>query len=156
MAAIPLSPWQGIGYSRMGYNFKHTFTDHGGFYTDPGNTITMSEKIFYDYIEFPLRFSSQINNSSAHSFFIDVNVINQLFISYKQTSYVGGETKYNCTEVQDKDWEIYNLAFQLCVPYQKRFANNFFLGLAPFYKINFKGDFRTWSVGLKIAMGYNF
>jgi hypothetical protein len=139
----------GFSYSSMGYNYFYS-------YTQQGEETTVKDRIFNNYVEFPFRFSVQINNDPENSFFVDINVINQLLILYNRKSNIYPDDRENYKDLRDKDWEVYNVAIQFCATYQKRFTSNYFHGISPFFKINIKRNPLNWSVGLKMAVGRNF
>lgn len=142
----------GITYSRMGYNTS--YSNHGNL--NQGNPINLEQNIYKCFIELPIKFSSQIGNNAVHSFFFDVNLINQLLIcTFTESNYGIYYDKVSFKELKDNNRSVYNVAFQIGATYQKSFTNNLYFGLAPFFKIGILYS-NDWSAGLKVAMGFNF
>jgi hypothetical protein len=143
----------GIGYSKMGYNLSDTYPDY---YGDP---VALDYKFFRNFIEIPLKFSLKVNNESENSFFIDFNIINQLFMSQFTRSLNDDPDEYlSFSDLKDSDMKIYNLAILIGATYEKSFNNNICLNIAPFFKYGILSldNVHDWNAGLKIGIGYNF
>ena len=141
----------GLSYSSMGSNSNLSYFD----YTTQSNEVN-SNKYFINYIEVPFKFSGQISKNGNKSILYDINIINQFLISVYNKSNHEVVSKSNFKELKDRNADMYDLAIQIGITYQKRFADNLFFGISPFFKFGITQFPNFWSLGLKVAIGSNF
>jgi hypothetical protein len=143
----------GIGYSKMGYCYE-----------SPGYQITETIHLKYhrNFLEIPLLFSLNLKEQNKNGILINLNIINQLFISeevkVKEDGYDSFEYKRKLRDFKDSNFKYYNIAIQLGLCYRRDLNQNLLLSVSPAFKYSLldMDNIHDWNIGLDIGMGYSF
>lgn len=145
--------FSGIGFSRMGYDFRISY----------GAASEAADYIYYrNFLEFPIYLKYNFREVGKNSFFVDAGFVNQFYIreegKVKQDSYKYLEFKHTHTDIKKKGFETYNLAILIGLTYHRALSDHFYLSLNPFYKYGILSldNVHDFSIGLKVGMGVKY